>query len=46
MLLVVDDGIDSLPYLAHWKACPEPEVRVHRAANAIANFGFKGALES
>ena len=24
----------------------EPEVRAHRAANAIANFGFKGALES
>ena len=21
--------------------CPEPEVRAHRAANAIANFGFK-----
>jgi hypothetical protein len=26
--------------------CPEPEVRAHRAARAIANFGFKGALES
>ena len=25
---------------------PEPEVRAHRAANAIGNFGFKGALES
>src|SRR4030088_1546525 len=21
--------------------CPEPEVRAHRAANTIANFGFK-----
>jgi hypothetical protein len=28
------------------RQCPEPEVRAHRAANAIANFGFKGALES
>jgi hypothetical protein len=26
--------------------CPEPEVRIHRAANSVANFGFKGALES
>jgi hypothetical protein len=26
--------------------CPELEIRAHRAANAIANFGFKGALES
>jgi hypothetical protein len=25
---------------------PEPEVRAHRAAHAIANFGFKGALEA
>ena len=29
-----------------WNECPEPEVRAHCAANSIANFGFKGALES
>ena len=27
-------------------SAPEPEVRNHRAARAVANFGFEGALES
>jgi hypothetical protein len=27
-------------------SAPEPEVRAYRGARSIANFGFKGALES
>ena len=33
------DGPGALGRL--WHECPEPEVRAHRAANVIANFGFK-----
>src|SRR5947208_16908520 len=32
----------DLDYIDGHDQCPEPEVRAHRAANAIANFGFKG----
>jgi predicted nucleic acid-binding Zn ribbon protein len=28
------------------RQCPEPEVRTRHAARKVANFGFKGALES
>ncbi len=30
-----------IPFQRAQLYCPEPEVRAHRAANAIANFGFK-----
>jgi pimeloyl-ACP methyl ester carboxylesterase len=37
---------ESIAFLRGDDQCPEPEVRAQRAANTIANFGFKGALES